>query len=86
MPEGPVQEVGISLHLTSECSPYNESFCYFRLSGSSAKDLIGRARYIKSPEMVETSFSMSTIEEEEQENIALSLKNLNQIQDEESLK
>jgi len=49
-----------------------------RLSGGSGKDLVGRARYIKSPEKIETSFSMSTIEEEEQENVALSLKNLNQ--------
>merc|ERR1719295_2346477 len=34
-----------------------------RLSGGSVKDKSPRARYIKSPEKIETSFSMSTIEE-----------------------
>ena len=47
----------------------------------------GRARYVKSPEKLEAQFSMTTIEEEEQENFsaALSLKNLNQIDDISSL-
>ena len=46
---------------------------YFRLSGS-GKDQFGRARYSKSPELIETTFSMSTIEEEQE--IALSLKSV----------
>lgn len=46
-----------------------------RLSGTGKDVQIGRARYTKSPELIETTFSMSTIEEENE--IALSLKNLN---------
>ena len=49
-----------------------------RLSGGSVKDKSPRARYIKSPEKIETSFSMSTIEEDENEQENLSMKNLNQ--------
>ena len=47
---------------------------YFRLSGSGKDGQFGRARYTKSPELIETTFSMSTIEEEQE--IALSLKSV----------
>ena len=70
---------------------------YFRLSvngvsekHSLRKDTSGgysRTRFSKSPEQIEAPFSMTTIEEE-QENIsvALSLKNLNQIDEMSPLK
>jgi len=45
-----------------------------RLSGSGKDGQFGRARYTKSPELIETTFSMSTIEEEQE--IALSLKSV----------
>ena len=47
-------------------------FCFtFRLSGS-GKELQfgGRARYSKSPELIETTFSMSTIAEEDQQELS----------------
>ena len=51
----------------------NITFFYFtfRLSGS-GKELQfgGRARYSKSPELIETTFSMSTIAEEDQQELS----------------
>ena len=44
-----------------------------RLSAGSGKELQfgGRARYSKSPELIETTFSMSTIAEEDQQDLSL---------------
>ena len=46
-------------------------YLFYRLSGSN-KDLqfVGRARYSKSPELIETTFSMSTIAEEDQQELS----------------
>ena len=55
------------------CINWNSAFFYFtfRLSGS-GKELQfgGRARYSKSPELIETTFSMSTIAEEDQQELS----------------
>ena len=46
-----------------------------------------RTRFSKSPEQIEGAFSMTTIEEEQENlSVALSLKNLNQIDERSSLK
>ena len=46
----------------------------------------GRSRYSKSPEQMDGTFSMTTIEEEQENlSIALSLKNLSQIDDRTSI-
>ena len=70
---------------------------HFRLSGNGGNEKhalrkdgpggFGRARYVKSPEQLEATFSMTTIEEEQESlSVALSLKNLNQLDDSSSLK
>ena len=55
-----------------DSNAFDNFFC--RLSGSGKDGQFGRARYSKSPELIETTFSMSTIEEEQE--IALSLKSV----------
>ena len=72
------------------------TICTSRLSGGSEKHSLrkdaggggfGRTRFVKSPEQLEATFSMTTIEEEQESlSIALSLRNLNQIDDSTSLK
>ena len=76
---------------------YNEYwFIYARLSVNGGSDKhsfrkdsaggYGRSRYSKSPEQMDGTFSMTTIEEEQENlSIALSLKNLSQIDDRTSI-
>ena len=47
----------------------------------------GRSRFAKSPENMETTYSMTTIEEEQENvSVALSLRNLSQLEDNNSIK
>ena len=71
----PLHEILTQLFITEKSflGVLNITFFYFtfRLSGS-GKELQfgGRARYSKSPELIETTFSMSTIAEEDQQELS----------------
>ena len=69
----------------------SNTFFFLRLSGNGnekhfRKDS-GRGRFAKSPEQMETTYSMTTIEEEQENvSVALSLRNLSQLEDNNSIK
>merc|ERR1711893_546477 len=62
-----------------------------RLSGNGCNEKLfrkdsGRGRFAKSPEQLDTTYSMTTIEEEQENvSVALSLRNLSQLEDSNSI-